>query len=64
MDKRTARALKKCRLKKYSVSTVGNVKLPSDFLNKEAGTTEVYQYLTPDGDVLVSRRDYDSMTRS
>ena len=40
----------------YPITTQGQVRLPAEFLH--LGGYAVYAYMTDDGDVLLSRRDY------
>ena len=40
----------------YPITTQGQVRLPAEFLH--LGGYAVYAYMTEDGDVLLSRRDY------
>ena len=42
----------------YPITTQGQVRLPAEFLH--LGGYAVYAYMTPDGDVLLSRRIYPS----
>ena len=56
-DKQKAQ-LEPVRRKPYQVSGNGRIKLPAAWFAENGPEPTVYMYLTPDGDLLVSSREY------
>ncbi len=58
MNKTQQAQLEPVRRKPYQVSGNGRIKLPAKWFAENGPEPMVYQYLTPDGDLLVSAKDY------
>ena len=56
-DKQKAH-LEPVRRKPYQVSSNGRIKLPSVWFAENGPEPTVYMYITPDGDLLVSAKEY------
>lgn len=58
MTDRQKAELEPVRRKPYQVSGNGRIKLPALWFEENGPEPRVYMYLTPDGDLLVSAREY------
>ena len=60
MNERQRQSLIPVRAKPWAVSGNGRIKLPAAWFELNGAAPTVHLYLTADGDLLVSSRDYTS----